>query len=154
MSHSLTPFSGHERRITLRLLSYWEKIRRDRAMPSESDIVAAEIADLWEHCFLVHVADIHKAGHHFAYLGEAIRRAYAGALSDVEASRLISPNVERLADCYMEIIHTQKPVVDEGEFRNHSGELVKYRQCLLPLGEAGEVQAIFGGMRYKLFPSA
>jgi hypothetical protein len=29
--------------------------------------------------------------------------------------------------------------------------MVKYRQCLLPLGEEGDVKAVFGGMRYKIY---
>jgi hypothetical protein len=142
-----------ERRITVRLMAYWEKLRMRRAMPTEQDIDPDAIADLWDYCFLVHVSDLGKEGYHYTYLGSEIKKAYQGGLSEVDTNGLVSPNADRLADCYMEIIHGQKPVVDEGQFCNSRGEMVKYRQCLLPLGDDGDVKAIFGGMRYKIYAS-
>lgn len=143
-------FGNGERRITLQLLSYWEKLRKGRTMPQETDIDPDDIAELWENCFLVHVADLHKEGYNYTYLGDGIKKAYQGEL-DAGVSGLVSPNAEKLADCYMEILNTAKPLIDEGEFTNAQGDLVKYRQCMLPLGRDGRVEAIFGGMRYKLF---
>lgn len=145
--------SMRERRITVRLLSYWEKLRRGLPMPTEQDIDPDHIQDLWDHCFLVHVEDLQKDGYQYTYLGKAIHDAYQGGLSEADTGGLVSPNAERLADCYMEVMHTRKPLVDEGEFKNIHGDVVKYRQCLLPLGEGDTVSAIFGGMRYKIYSS-
>ncbi len=143
--------SDKERRITVRMLAYWEKLKRGAAMPREQDIDPDAIQDLWDYCFLIQVKDIGKAGYHYTYLGEEIKKAYQGGFSEADTDGLVSPNVDRLADCYMEIMHTKTPMVDEGEFKNASGDIVKYRQCLLPLGDSGEVTAIFGGMRYKIY---
>lgn len=145
--------SAKERRITLRLLAYWEKARGNKLMPREQDIDPDHIEDLWDHCFLIHLKDLQKEGYHYTYLGEAIKMAYQGGLSEADTNGLVSPNAAHLADCYMEIMHSRKPLVDEGEFRNGHGDLVKYRQCLLPLGDGETVDAIFGGMRYKIFPA-
>lgn len=141
-----------ERRITLRLMAYWEKARAGKAMPGEQDIDPDHIADLWDHCFLIHLSDLHKEGYNYTYLGDAIRKAYQGGLSEADTGGLISPQSSKLAECCAAIKLNAKPLVDEGEFRNAHGDLVKYRQCLLPLGEGSDVQAIFGGMRYKIFP--
>lgn len=145
-------FGASERRITLRLLAYWEKLRAGRDMPHEEDIDPDDLGDLWDSCFLIHIKDLQKDGYYYTYLGGEIKNAYLGGISEADAGGLVSPNAVKLADCYMEIMHTGRPLVDEGEFINNHGDLVKYRQCLLPLGKGGEVDAIFGGMRCKIIP--
>lgn len=142
---------AQERRLTVRLLSYWEKLRRDRPMPGEQDLDPEHIKDLWGHCFLVHLKDVDKPGYHYTYLGPEIRSAYTGGLPDEEVGELISPNAAKLTECYKEIRQSRKPLIDEGEFRNARGDLVRYRQCLLPLGSGAEVDAVFGAMRYRVF---
>ena len=143
--------SFHERRITVRLMAYWEKLRKGRPMPAEADIDPDDIQDLWDHCFLVHVQDLEKPDYQYTYLGAAILQVYRGGLSESEAGSLLSPDASHMHDSFVHIAKTGKPVVDEGEFRNFNNEVVKYRQCLLPLGENGAVQAIFGGMRCKVY---
>lgn len=142
-----------ERRITLRLLGYWEKARGERLMPREQDINPGHIEDLWDHCFLIRLKDFKKEGYSYSYLGNAVKKAYHGGLSGADTAGLASPNALKLTDCCKEIMHTRKPLVDEGEFHNGQGELVKYRQCLLPLGDGKNVQAVFGGMLYRIFPA-
>ncbi|MDX1975419.1 MAG: PAS domain-containing protein [Rickettsiales bacterium] len=140
-----------ERRITLRLLSYWEKQRRGRDMPTEQDIDPQDVRDLWPNCFIVHVEDLGKADYQYSFLGEAIARAYQGNLLDGSTTLVGTPYADRLNACYSEVIINRKPLIDEGEFRNIHQETIKYRQCLLPLGDEDGVTAIFGGMRYKIF---
>ena len=41
------PQPAFERRIPLRLLAYWEKLRQGRPMPVERDVVPDDIRDLW-----------------------------------------------------------------------------------------------------------
>lgn len=145
--------SGAERRITLRLLAYWEKLRGERDMPTEEDIDPDDIQDLWDSCFLIHVKDLAKPDYNYTYLGQAIIDAYRYGLSDDEETGLISPNAGKLANGYNQVVITAKPLLEEGEFRNLNNQIVKYRQCLLPLGEEQRVKAIFGGMRFKIFPN-
>jgi len=140
-----------ERRITLRMLSYWEKLRRGRPMPTEQDVDPDDIPDLWDSCFLIHIKDLDKPDYNYTYLGQKIVDAYEHGLSESEASQLLSPNAARLKANYTRVMQTFKPLVEEGEFKNMRDETVKYRQCLLPLGENGQVEAILGGMHYKIF---
>ncbi len=140
-----------ERRITLRLLAYWEKLRGERPMPAEAEINPADIEDLWDHCLLVRIEDLEKEGYNYTYLGEAIINAYRHGLSQSDPASSVSPNADTLSHSYARVIATRKPVMEEGEFYNLRNEQVKYRQVLLPLGEGETVKAIFGGMRFKLF---
>mgnify|MGYP000551252641 CR=1 FL=1 len=145
--------STTERRITLRLIAYWERLRGDRTMPTEADIDPSDLQDLWGYCFLIHVKDIDKPDYNYTYLGMEIEKAYQGELTDDDIGAVASPNASKLAGSYARVIETRKPLIDEGEFVNLRNETVKYRQCLLPLGEDNKVDAIFGGMRFKIFPS-
>lgn len=138
--------SPEERRITLRLLAYWEKKRAGRPMPTEVDMDPADIADLWENCFLAHTRDIGKPGYNFTYLGKAIEDVYHEGLES--GGEPLFPNMDELADGYKQVIATRQPLVVESELTNPHGDHFKYRQVLLPLGESGRVEAIFGGMRF------
>lgn len=143
-----------ERRITLRLVAYWEKLRGNRPMPLENDIDPDDLADLWDYCFLVQVRDLGKNDYNYTYLGSAIMEAYRGGLAVDDHSCLAGMNANKLAVDYARLIETRRPIMQEGEFTNLHQEIVKYRQCLLPLGSGEKVEAIFGGMRFKIFPPA
>lgn len=145
------PLQAHERRITLRLLAYWEKIRGSKPMPREQDIDPDDIQDLWDNCLLIHTKDLGQADYNFTYIGSKIIEAYTGNIAESDHSQLVSVNAGKLAACYRQVVESRKPLTDEGEFINLHGDLIKYRQCLLPLGEGDTVSAIFGGMRYKVF---
>lgn len=141
-----------ERRITVRLIAYWEKLRKQNLMPSEADLDPDDLQDLWDYCFLIRVKDLDKTDYNYTYLGKSILRAYLGDLVyDNNEHTIASPNANSLAASYAKVIETRSPVVEEGEFMNLHNDVVKFRQCLLPLGENGNVDAIFGGMRFKVF---
>ena len=120
-------------------------------MPVEDDIDPDDLQDLWDYCFLIHVQDINKADYNYTYLGKAIKEAYQGRIVDDIDENMASPNAHKLVISYSKVIETHAPVVEEGQFLNLHNDVVKYRQCLLPLGENGKVEAIFGGMRFKVF---
>jgi hypothetical protein len=140
--------NAHENRITLRILSYWERLRAGRIMPAAHDIKREDIHDMWDSCFLLHSKD---AEFSFAHLGEAIKRAYHGELEEGATNGLVSPHSHKLSEQFMAMLSHKKPMLDEGEFVNLNNRVVKYRQCLVPLGTGDTVEAIFGGMRYKVF---
>lgn len=145
MQHEPSP---EERRITLRLLSYWEKKRSGTPMPTEASIDPADIADLWEYCFMAHTKDIGKAGYNFTYLGKAIEEVYREGLESALEQGPVFPELETLAACYRQVIDRKQPLVTEGEITNPHGDTFKYRQVLLPLGDGTQVKAVFGGMRF------
>lgn len=153
---SFTQSSGQpdnvERRLTLRLLRYWERLRTGRPMPSENDINPdGELGDMWDDCFLIHVADLDKADYNFIFLGEHIRDAF----NPKECQDMMQPNAilnsQTIVPKFNRVLETSAPVLDEGSIQTELGHTIKYRQCLLPLGEGDKILAIFGGMRCKLY---
>lgn len=124
-----------------------------REMPVENDIDPDALRDIWDHCFLIQVRDLAQEDYNYTYLGDAIRESYRTGLSEADDAPIASPNAARLNEAYLHVIATRAPLIEEGEFTNYAGHLIKYRQCLLPLGENRHVLAILGGMRFKLFPT-
>lgn len=142
--------SPAERRITIRMLSYWERLRGARPMPTEEDIDPDDLHDLWDCCFLLHVKDMNKPDYNYTYLGdEILRTLQEGTENESENSH--SPEIRILSKAYPQVVATRKPVLEEDELTTAGGTLLKYRQCLLPLGEGDEVLAILGAVRFKVF---
>lgn len=150
---SATPaLSLAERRLTARLLTYWQDMTRNGLMPREEDIDPEALGDLWPKCFLIQTFDIkHRRDMNFTYLGQEIIDAYQDGMMNEGQNVLISPNASKLALSFRQVMESTAPVVAEGEFLALSGRVVRYRQCLLPLGEGDDVQAIFGGMSFKAY---
>ncbi len=146
------PFaSSMERRLTLRLLAYWEKLRAGQLMPSESYFSADDIVDMWDNCFLLHTARFPEPDYHYSHMGEEITKAWRGGLWEGDANGLVSPKTSELSVIYEQMVANPKPIVDEGEFTNLNRRMVRFRRCFLPLGENGKVSAILGGMHFKVF---
>lgn len=140
-----------ERRKAFRLIQYWESIRGDFAFPSENDIDPDDIPDIWEDCFLLQVRDMNRADGNFTYLGKHIIDAFRGGMSGDSCGELVSPNIRNLGQNFNDIVQTLKPQVQVGEFRNIKGNIVRYRQGLVPLGHSKDAaDAIFGCMSLKI----
>ena len=86
----------------------------------------------------------------YSYLGREIIEAYGHSEEDPKTA--IAPHAGMI-DGYMTVVRTRKPLIESGEFTNRHNQAVRYRQCLLPLGEGDEVQAIFGALHLKVSPS-
>ena len=148
----MTNLIGQERRITLRLLAYWNEIRGDRPFPSENDIDPDRLEDVWDYCFLVQVRDLKNTqDYNYTYLGSAIVQAYKGALAEDACAAIVSPNASSLNAAFQRVLSTHAPVIEEAEFNNLRGQVIKFRQILLPLAHGTHIDAIFGGMRFKVF---
>lgn len=141
-----------ERRLTLRLLRYWKDLCGIRAMPEEPEIDPDVLGQDWPYCFLLQSRDVANIqDYNFTYLGERILNAYFDKQMDEHNEFLIGPNAYRLGSHFTQVIKTGAPVIDEGEFETLHGRRVLYRQVLLPVGnETKGVEAIFGGMNYKI----
>jgi hypothetical protein len=145
---------GTERRINRKLVSYWEGIRGARDLPEEADVDIAALADIWEHCFLLEVADVKGTkGHNcrFSYLGQAIIEAYGDDLTgrNIYDSLLATNNPEFL-EKLDKVLASKMPIVEENTFMNLKNLTIHYRQCFLPLGKEGKVTHVLGGMRWRV----
>ena len=141
-----------ERRLSLRLLRYWQEKRGTRGMAVENDIDPEELGVDWEYCFLLQARDVANIqDYNFTYLGQKIMGAYFDKAIDEHNQFMVGPNAFRLSGHFSRVLESKAPVVDEGEFETLHGRRVLYRQVLLPLGESMDhVEAIFGGMNYKI----
>jgi hypothetical protein len=132
-------YSGYERRLTLRLLAYWEKRRQGRALPALADVEPADLQDFWPDCFILHFSSIGVGtAHTFTYRG-----------GDV------APWLEVLLNEHLAVVQASgEPFVHEGEYLADGDKVLKYRFCLLPLGEQGQVRGVLGGLRAKNFENS
>lgn len=144
---------GHlviERRITRRVVNYWQSICRGRPMPEESDIDPDMLEEDWRHCFLLQTRDMqHIEQFNFTYLGEGILAAYQRAGIEMDNLFLIGPNAFYLASHFLHIVNTRQPLIEDNHFFASNGDKILYRQCLLPVGTGKRVEAVFGAMLFK-----
>jgi hypothetical protein len=142
---------GNSNRITSIIIEHWEKVRGDKHIPSEQDLDPNVLEELLNNCFLLKATELAGAGkHNYVYIGKNILDAYGSNITAPKDYHDIDPLSHK--DKFEEVLRTRKPVMDEGEFVNQNGHIVKYRQCLVPLGKDGRtIESIFGGMRFKVF---
>ncbi len=145
---------GVERRTSLILLQYWNQLRGDRAFPDETEIDPEQLSQIWDHCFLLQIRDVKAVRYYnYTYLGSDLLRAYEEGQLDRYNGKMISPDAHRAAHLFEEVIRTGDPLIDEGEYTNPGGVIVKYRQALMPLGGPPDsgIHAVLGGAWFRLF---
>lgn len=140
-----------ERRHAMRVVGYWDHLRGERPMPVEDDIDIEDpaIQDLWDHCFVVQLRDVELniPEFNYTYLGPKIIHAYEDELANVEVDGMVSMNASKLVSAYQQVVDNVRPVLHAGEYDNGAGSLIKFRQCLLPLGK-DKVEVILGYLNY------
>lgn len=147
------PHPAHERRISFILIQYWNAIRGERELPREEDIDPDQLIGIWERCFLVQVRDIeNNKDFNYSYLGPDLIEAYQAHKLESSNTNMVGPEANRLASMYMRVIEERGPLMDENEFYDQTGQLVKYRQVFMPLSTNGtDVDAILGGSWFRLY---
>lgn len=147
-----TRYPYGERRLSLRLLRYWQEIRGEQPYARENDIDPEVLGTDWDYCFLLQARDItNVADYNFTYLGQKILTAYFDEGIDAHNPFMVGPNAFRLSQHFSRVLETTAPVMDEGAFQTLKGRQVLFRQVLLPLGDERDgIAAIFGGMSYKI----
>jgi hypothetical protein len=136
-----------------KLISYWQLIAAGRDYPAESEVDPEQLAEIWPSCFLISIDDVtRRLGYRYSYLGDDLVEAYGDDVKNPDvALRLISTASLPIVKKFDEVVSSQKPVVDESEFINLKGLKIRYRTCMLPLGQSGQVTHIVGCMRWKLY---
>lgn len=133
---------------------YWNKLRGRRPFPRESEIEPDDIAELWESCFLIANDDVtRRIGYRYSFLGLDLIAAFGDDVTNHDtALRLLSTARVPNARKFDEVLHGKSPVIDEASFINLMGMNIRYRACLLPLGnEDGTVTHMIGCMRWKAY---
>jgi hypothetical protein len=143
-----------ERRLNMRLMSYWQDLRGTGPHAPIERFDPEAVADLWPHCFtIVPAASPDQAT--FGHIGDLIA-ADSGltttglVASDIPADTLLGNALRLVA----EVLKVKYPIVDGGEFRDQLGRPSLYRSILLPLSDdQGTVGLLVGGARCKVLPA-
>ncbi len=146
------PDSEKSKRITDIILKHWTEIKGDRLIPAERDIDLTFLGKIWDYCFFVQTRDIlNEEKYNYTYLGCMIVNAYKEDLADIKDINLASPQAYKMHEAYKFVIEKKEPWVDEGEFEIKDHKIIRYRQCLVPLGDTDDkVESVLGGMRYEI----
>lgn len=141
-----------ERRISHRLVNFWQHIKGDRLLPGEKDIRRALIEDMWDNCFYIQLRGefLQRSDDFYTYfyVGKALESLFD---QSEKSPRLLTLPDDHFYENCKEMALTKLPVVENIEsFRLPDGKNIKFRQCLLPVGTPeGKVEAVFGGLRWK-----
>ncbi len=145
----------HQKRLTDRLTSYWDLLRKDQPIPEFSKFNNASIADVWDHCMLFSVNPVSegKASYTFYRMGDKVKALYGGDLSgstlNPKQSMFKGAAVIKRID---QILEKPEPMSDQGQFINDNSKVIKYRSCLLPFGgNDGNVTHIIVGLSWREF---
>lgn len=146
--------SQQHNRLNENLREYWESVRQGRSFPEERDIDPDAIKDIWDSCFLVKkVPDSAYPAFRYDFLGKQLIDAFGDDVTNQEiSSKLVDPTSPPLVKGFVHVVENAEPTEEDSEFINSQGLLVKYRSCMLPLGNAKDgVMYILGGMKWKSF---
>lgn len=146
--------NGHAARINERLLAYWRGIKPASGLPLESQIDPKIIGDIWDSCFLLHVTGDVAAPYEYLMLGSSLIAAYGDDLTGKSiCEALLYPHPQPLLRAFGEVARTAEPLVEDNNFTNPAGLLIKYRSCLVPLAKFpdGPVAYVLGGMKWKAY---
>lgn len=142
---------NHPVRINELLQLYWQELKGNRPLPLEHEVSAEALKDIWNSCFLV----VKRHGSFaYEYLGTDLLDAYGDDLTGKEITEaLLYPHPKSLFEAFQAVSTTALPAMDEGEFTNARGQVVKYRSCVLPLAAQGGdgVAFLLGGMKWKAY---
>lgn len=148
----MTEHAPHHR-IHEFLETYWQRLRGPRAMPRESEVKPEELGPVWGSCFLVSLRP--NGSFAYNYLGDELREAYGDDMLGREITEtLLFAHPQSLFNSFQRVVGQCQPVVDESEFVNAKGSIIKYRSCVVPLaGAEGDngVRFLLGGMKWKAF---
>jgi len=145
-----------EQRLVVRLLGYWERVKKEDSMPDFRRNNPAMIEDLWGQCFILSVVSKSDNAYKYEHLGDQL---YALCTSDIKGktfnaknkgagNSLVTPKMENINA----IMEQKTPQEDSGQMPSKNGKLLKYRTILLPFGnESAGITHILGGVSYREF---
>ena len=144
----------YEQRLTHRLTNYWTKINHGE-LPLNESFNGAAVADVWANCLHIELIplDSNRVTYRYLTMGAALLEAYGRDMTgqQVQSRQMDFPGgriLQRLDD----VIVNPVPSTDEGQFINDKNKVVKYRACLLPLGNhLKKVTHVIVGISWKAF---
>ena len=145
----------NERRLVIRLQSYWDTIRQQDPLPDFNKFNQNSIPDIWDSCMLFKVSDAgNKKMYQCAYVG---RQLIEGFGKDLE-NRYVSLHDKRMlpgsniVEFLEKTIESKSVMLSQGQFVNHQNKIVKYRDCILPFSDrTGKIKQLVVGISWRAF---
>lgn len=143
-----------EQRLTLRLMQYWNLIRRDRPFPAIEQFNPLAVGDIWPECVKLRLnTRIGLVTFLCDYMGESLSKTYGRDMTGA----ILENNVQTFPGVVMysklnEIVANPAPMENNGHMLNEEGGLIKYRACFLPFcSEIKGLTHIIVGLSFRLF---
>ncbi len=144
-----------EQRLTQRLTTYWERLRKEAHLPEITKFNSNAVAEIWDFCFRVSV-DIHEKGKRsyvYEYMGREIVQAFGKDLTGQQVTGISQnvPGVSILGKIDM-CVDQKQPIFEDGKFINEKNKVVKYRSCMIPFTtKKEEVSHVVVGLSWRAF---
>lgn len=143
-----------EHRLPMRLVKYWETIKKDSPLPEVSLFRPHVLVDIWENCFkIARKVEEDKTVYKYEFVGKELESVFGERLvgKKVKAKLGFLP-AQKMMDNIEAALINPIPQTMEGQFFTKEGTLIKYRACLLPFGTSKEnVTHFIIGVSWKSF---
>lgn len=142
--------TGYERRLTFRLLSYWNRIRGDQDFPRFADVQADALGEVWHYCFIIGMAT--GDAPNFQHFGKELRalfhQDYAG---QALGQALQHSPLGQTIGFYEKVCQRRAPVSQASSFVLEGCE-ARYRSLIVPLStDQQEIDYLIGTANYRVF---
>ena len=130
--------SGMERRLSLRILSYWREIRGEENFPAYASINSDDITDMWPFCAILKVTG-HEQDPLITHCGDNLQNLQGEDVSGQPLSA--APKDSLIANglsYFQRVLDKRVPITYGNSYSCESGETVFYRSAILPLSDDGE----------------
>jgi hypothetical protein len=143
---------GLERRLVLRLLSYWRDLCGARTYPSFADVDPASIPDMWTWAFVIEVVG-HENDPVFRHVGDSLAAHAPMPIVGARLSALPRDTLVSHAVSYVQaVIAKGVPISRGGEFRRDNMRVL-YRSILLPMSDDGTtISGLLGAANCREVP--
>ena len=144
-----------EQRLVVRLQTHWDLLRKDKEMPIVEQFSREAIPDMWPKCMLLGLEGLNLKFIHYTYeaigsevitmMGQDLTgQRVDGRTSEIQGIK-ITKHIEAVAQTHL-------PQIDENQFTNATGRLIKYRCCFLPFGSGKRgITHILVGISHRVF---
>lgn len=141
-----------EQRLSFRLISYWQRVRGERAMPSLADINIAEIQEIWHFSFTINVSSQDLDEHEFLYFGPELIGIFRTDFTGEKVSEAMNDIIiNNTIGSYTKTIEKREPTMESSSFHYDDKEF-RYRSLFVPLSSDGvNIDYIMGTTNYKIF---
>lgn len=131
------------------LRQYWDGIRGNRTFPLLNEVDVNAVKEVWPYCFVV---EVDNDTYRYQYLGAELTPISIQDGTQPHIARAFGNNSVQMIEKFSEVVTRQKPLIEKSEFSNSAGQIIRYRMCLLPMGnEFNHVGYIMGCVRWKTF---